>query len=77
MSGFPANICRTNYIRKLLKQGVIARLSGEDFNVAAVRSRRGAIDSEFTDVDKASVFQVDEEVVEAESEPMMGPLHPR
>jgi hypothetical protein len=60
MLGFPGNTCRMNYIRKLLEQGVIARVPGEDFNVTAVWSRRGAIDSEFGDVvDKASVSHVD------------------
>jgi len=40
---------------------VVARVSGEVFNVAAVRSRRGAIDIEFGYViDKASVSRVDE-----------------
>jgi hypothetical protein len=61
MPEFPGNPCRANYIRKLLDQGVIARVPGDDFNVAAVRSRRGAIDSEFSNVvDKASVYHVDE-----------------
>jgi hypothetical protein len=32
-----------DYVRKFLEQIVIARASGEDFNVAAVRSHRGAI----------------------------------
>jgi hypothetical protein len=61
MLGFPGNTCRTNDIWKRLEQGVIARVSSKDFNVAAVRSRQGAIDSEFSDVvDKASVSYVDE-----------------
>jgi len=61
MPGFPGNTCRTNYIRKLQEEGVIARVPGEDFNVAAVRSRRGANDSQFSDViDKASTSHVDE-----------------
>jgi hypothetical protein len=34
---FPRNICRMNYIRKILEQGVIATAPGEVFNVAAVR----------------------------------------
>ena len=39
----------------------MARAPGEDFNVAAVRSHRDAIDSEVSDVvDEASVPYVDE-----------------
>jgi len=30
--GFPGNTCRANYIRKILEQGVIARVPGGDFN---------------------------------------------
>jgi hypothetical protein len=60
MPGFPENTCRTDYIRKTLEHGVIARAPGEDFNVAAVRCHRGAIDSKVSDVDGASVSYVDE-----------------
>jgi len=49
-----------DYIRKILEQCVIARASSEDFNVAAVRSYRAAIDSKVSDVDEASVSYVDE-----------------
>jgi len=60
MPEFPGNTCRTDYIRKNLEHGVIARAPGEDFNVVAVRSHRGAIDSKVSDVDEASVSYVDE-----------------
>jgi hypothetical protein len=60
MPGFPGNTCRTDYIRKLLEQGVKTRVPGEDFNVAAVRSHRSAFDSKFSDVDEAPVSHVDE-----------------
>jgi hypothetical protein len=56
--GFAGNICGT-HIRKVQKHGVIARAAGEDFNVAAVRSHRGTIDSEVSDVDEVSVSYVD------------------
>jgi len=61
MPGFPGNTRRTNFIRKILEQCVIARASAEDFNVAAVRSYQGAVDSNVSDVfDEASVSHVDE-----------------
>jgi hypothetical protein len=60
MPGLPGNTCRTDYMRKILEHGVIARAPGEDFNVAAVRSHRGAIDRKVSDVDEASVSYVDE-----------------
>ena len=60
MPGFPGNTCRTDYIRKILEHGVIARAPVEDFNVGAVRSHRGAIDSKVSDVDETSVSYVDE-----------------
>jgi hypothetical protein len=43
MPVFPGNTCRTDYIRKILVQGVNARVPGEDLNVAAVRSLLGTI----------------------------------
>ena len=56
-----------DYIWKIVEHGVIARPPGKDFNVAAVRSHRGAIDSKVSDViEEASVSYVDEWVVEAE-----------
>jgi hypothetical protein len=64
--GFQGNSCRTDYIRKIMDRGVIARTPGEDFNVAAVISHQGAINSKVRDVDEASVSYVDEEVVEVE-----------
>ena len=46
---------------------MIERDSVEEFNVAAVRSYEGAVDSKVSDVvDEASVSHVDEKVVEAE-----------
>jgi hypothetical protein len=45
MPGFPGNTCRTDYILKILEHGVIARAPAEDFNVAALRFQRGAMDS--------------------------------
>ena len=61
MPGFSGNTCRTDYIRKFLELGAIALDPGEDFNVAAVRSRRGAIYSKVSDVVvEASVSYVDE-----------------
>jgi hypothetical protein len=66
-AGVPGNTCRTDYIRKILEHGVIARAPGENFNVAAVRSHRGAIDSRVSNVvGEASVSYVDEKVVETE-----------
>jgi hypothetical protein len=59
MLRFLGNTCRTNYIRKPLQQGVIARVPGEDFNVAVVRSHRSTMDGEFSGaVDKAAVSHV-------------------
>jgi len=61
MPGFTENTSRTDYIRKILQQCVIARVSAEDFNVAAVRSYQGAVDSKVSDVViEASVSHVDE-----------------
>jgi hypothetical protein len=58
---FSWNTSRTNYVRKIPEERVMARAPGEDFNVAAVRSHRDAIDSEVSDVvDEASVPYVDE-----------------
>jgi hypothetical protein len=60
MPRFPGNTCRTDYVRKILEHGVIARAPGENFNVAGVRSHLGAIDSKVTYVvDEASVSYVD------------------
>ena len=59
MPGFPGNTCRTDYIRKILEHGVTARAPGEEFNLAAVRSHRGAIDRKISDVDEASVSYAD------------------
>jgi hypothetical protein len=50
MPGFPRNAYRMDYMRNILKQGVIARAPGEDFNVATVRSLRSAIYSKFRDI---------------------------
>jgi len=58
MPGLPGNPCRTDYIRKILEYGVVARPPGDDFNVAAVRSHRGAIHSKVSDVDEVSVSYV-------------------
>jgi hypothetical protein len=55
MPGFPGNACRTDNIWKVQKHCAIAGVAGEDFNVAAVRSHPGAINSEVCDVDEASV----------------------
>jgi hypothetical protein len=55
-----------DYIRKFLEQSVIARTPDENFNLAAVRSHRGAIYIKVSDVDEASVSYVDEYVVERE-----------
>jgi len=67
MPGFLGNTCRTDYIRKNLKHGVIAGASSEDFNVAAVGSHRGAIDSKVSDVvDEVSMSYVDEKIIKAE-----------
>jgi len=60
MSGFPENTSRMDYIQKILEQCVIARASGEDFNMDAVHSCRGAVDSKVSDVDEALVSHVDE-----------------
>ena len=60
MAGFPENTSRTDYIRKILQQCVIARASAEDFNVAAVRSYQGEIDNKISHVNEASVSHVDE-----------------
>jgi len=60
MPEFPENTSRTDYIRKILEQCVIARASDEDFSMAAVRSYRGAVDSKVSDVDEASVSHVEE-----------------
>jgi len=60
MPGFPENTSRTDYIRKILLHCVIARASAEDFNVAAVRTYHGAVDSKVCDVDEVSVSHVDE-----------------
>jgi hypothetical protein len=60
MPRFPGNTCRTDYIQKILEQGVTARAPGEEFNVATVCSHQGAMDSEVSDVvDEASVSHVD------------------
>jgi hypothetical protein len=58
MAWFTGNTRQTDYIRKILEHSVIARAPGEDFNVAAVRSHRGAF--KVSDVDEASVSRVDE-----------------
>jgi hypothetical protein len=50
LPGFPRNAYRMDYIRKILKQGVIASALGENFNVAAVRSHRSAIYSKVRDI---------------------------
>ena len=61
MQGFLENTSRTNYIWEILRQCVMARASAKDFNVAAVRSYQGAIDSKVSDVvNEASVSHVDE-----------------
>ena len=61
MPGFLGYTCSADYNWKILEQGVIARAPGEDFNVAAVHSHRGASDSKVSDVvDEASVSYVDE-----------------
>jgi hypothetical protein len=54
--GIPAG----RIISENLEQGVKTRVPGEDFNVAAVRSHRSAIDSKFSDVDEVPVSHVDE-----------------
>ena len=60
MPGFPENT-RTDYIRKILEQFMIARASGEDFHMAAICSHRGAVYRKVSDVvDEASVSHVDE-----------------
>jgi len=51
MPGFPENTSRTDYIRKILEQCVIARAAGEDFSLSAVRSYPGAVDNKFSNVD--------------------------
>jgi hypothetical protein len=58
--GFPWNTSRTDNIRKILDRGVIARAPGEDFDLANVRSLRGFIYHEASDVDEVSVSYVDE-----------------
>jgi hypothetical protein len=61
MPGFPGNTRGTDYIRKILEQCVIARVNGEDFNMAAVRSHRRAICLKVSNVvDEASVSYIDE-----------------
>jgi hypothetical protein len=58
--GFPGNACGTDYFWEVQKGDVVAGVVGEDFNVVAVRPHRGAIDCEGSDVDEASVSNVDE-----------------
>jgi len=58
--GFPWNACGTDYFWEVQKRGVVAGAAGEEFNLAAVRPQRCAIDSEVSDVDEASVSNVDE-----------------
>ena len=61
MPRFTENTSRTDYIRKILQQCVIEKVSAEDFNVAAVLSYQGAVDSKASDVvNDASVSNVDE-----------------
>jgi hypothetical protein len=43
MPRFPGNPCRTDNIRKIQEQSVIAKAPGEVFNVPTVRSHRDAI----------------------------------
>jgi len=58
---FLENTSRTDYIRKILQQCVIARPAAEDFNVTAVRSYQGAVDSKVSYVvNDASMPHVDE-----------------
>jgi hypothetical protein len=59
MPGFLGNACGMDDIGKVQEHGVVAGVAGEDFNVTAVRPHRGAINSEVSDVDEASVFYVD------------------
>jgi hypothetical protein len=60
MPGFLGNACGTDDIRKVEEHAMVAGVAGEDFNVAAVRPHRGAIDSEVSDVvDEVSMSYVD------------------
>jgi hypothetical protein len=60
MPGFLGNAYGTDYVREILEHGVIARAVGEEFNVAAVRSHRGVIDSVCSDVDESSASYVEQ-----------------
>jgi hypothetical protein len=61
MPGFPGNAHRMDYIRKILEQCTIARVPGEDFNMAAVRPHQGTICLKDSNVvDEVSVLYIDE-----------------
>jgi len=61
MPGFPGNTCRMDYIWKILEHGMMARAPSKDFNVAAICSQRGTIDSKVSYViDETSVSYVEE-----------------
>jgi hypothetical protein len=55
MPRFPGNTCRSDNIRKILEQAVIAISLGENFNVAAECFHLGAIYCKVSDVVEASV----------------------
>ena len=59
MPGFPGNTCRMDYIRNTLEHGVIVSTPGEEFNVAAVHSHWGAIDSKISDVVDEALMSYD------------------